>query len=84
MWQPTTNGKALPQPPTSTTTPGRKLPDMWTGTMPDAGLPATGSEFQTAPPSINRKRQSNLTGIRTPARISNERASALSRLLVFM
>tara|TARA_A100001391_G_scaffold196839_1_gene176065 strand:+ start:5328 stop:5480 length:153 start_codon:yes stop_codon:yes gene_type:complete len=29
--------------------------------MPDAGLPATGSEFQTAPPSMNWKRQSNLT-----------------------
>lgn len=41
--------------------PGTKLPDMEPGTEPDTGLPATGSEFQTAPPSINRKRQSNLT-----------------------
>jgi hypothetical protein len=29
--------------------------------MPDTGLPATGSEFQTALASINRKKQSNLT-----------------------
>jgi len=29
--------------------------------MPDAGLPATGSEFQTAPASMNWKNQSHLT-----------------------
>jgi hypothetical protein len=41
--------------------PGTRLPDMCPGTESDAGLPATGSEFQTALALINRKRQSNLT-----------------------
>ena len=73
------NGNALPQPLYPTMAPGTRLPDMCPGTEPDAGLPATGSEFQTALASINRKRQSNLAGIRKPARISNERVGFISQ-----